>query len=332
MQSDQLKRREVITLLGGAAVAVLPVAARGQSATPVVGFLNPTVPEALAEPMRGLRQGLKDVGYVEGENLTIEYRWADNRAERVPAMADELVRRGVSLIVATGGAQAPLAAKAATTTTPIVFNTADNPVTLGLVASLARPGGNVTGVSILATELTAKRLELLHELVPGATRVAVLANPDEPGAGVTLRELEAAISAKGLQMRHLKTSTSREIDAAFATFAQERPDALFISGGGFLLSRRVQLSLLAAFYRIPATFTVRDFAEAGGLMSYGASLKDAYRQVGVYAGRILKGAKPADLPVVQASKFDLVINQQTARMLGLTVPPTVLARADEVIE
>ena len=180
--------------------------------------------------------------------------------------------------------------------------------------------------------MTAKRLELLHELVPGATRVAVLANPDEPGAGVTLRELEAAISAKGLQMRHLKTSTSREIDAAFATFAQERPDALFISGGGFLLSRRVQLSLLAAFYRIPATFTVRDFAEAGGLMSYGASLKDAYRQVGVYAGRILKGAKPADLPVVQASKFDLVINQQTARMLGLTVPPTVLARADEVIE
>jgi putative ABC transport system substrate-binding protein len=326
-----VKRREFIALLGGAAAA-WPLAAGAQQAIPVIGFLNPTVPEALAEPMRGLRQGLKAVGYVEGGNLTIEYRWADNRAEQVPAMAAELVRRGVSLIVATGGAQAPLAAKAATTTTPIVFNTADNPVTLGLVASLARPGGNVTGVSILATELTAKRLELLHELVPGATRVAVLANPDEPGAGVTLRELEAAISAMGLQMRHLKTSTSREIDAAFATFAQERPDALFVSGGGFLLSRRVQLSLLAAFYHIPATFTLRDFAEVGGLMSYGASLKDAYRQVGVYAGRILKGAKPADLPVVQSTKFELVINAQMARMLGIEVPPSLLSRADEVIE
>ena len=327
-----MRRREFITLLGGAAAA-WPLAVHAQQpAMPVIGFLNPTAPEALAEPMRGLRQGLKDVGYVEGENLTIEYRWADNRTERMPAMAAELVRRRVSLIVATGGAQAPLAAKNATTTIPIVFSTGGDPVKLGLVPTLARPDGNVTGVSILAAELTAKRLELLHELVPGAVRVALLTNPDDPSADVTLQELEAAVDAMGLQTQLLKASTSREIDAAFATFAHERPDALFVSGGGFFLSRRVQLSLLAAFHRVPATFTLRDFAEAGGLMSYGASLKDAYRQVGVYAGRILKGAKPADLPVVQASKFDLVINQQTARMLGLTVPDKLLTAADEVIE
>ena len=299
---------------------------------PVIGFLNPTTPEALAEPMRGLRQGLKDAGYVEGENLTIEYRWADNQAERLPAMAAELVRRRVSLIVATGGGQAPLAAKAATTALPIVFNTADDPVNLGLVASLAQPGGNVTGVSILSTELTAKRLELLHALAPNAIRIAVFINPGEPASDVALRELEAAGVAIGLQTRILRTSTGREIDAAFASFVHERPDALFFAGSALFLSRRVQLSLLAAFHRVPAIFSLRELAEAGGLMSYGASLRDAYRQVGVYAGRILKGAKPTDLPVVQASKFELVINGQTARMLGLTVPPTLLATADEVIE
>jgi putative tryptophan/tyrosine transport system substrate-binding protein len=283
-------------------------------------------------PMRGLRQGLKDAGYVEGENLTIEYRWADNQAERLPAMAAELVRRRVSLIVATGGGQAPLAAKAATTALPIVFNTADDPVNLGLVASLAQPGGNVTGVSILSTELTAKRLELLHALAPNAIRIAVFINPGEPASDVALRELEAAGVAIGLQTRILRTSTGREIDAAFASFVHERPDALFFAGSALFLSRRVQLSLLAAFHRVPAIFSLRELAEAGGLMSYGASLRDAYRQVGVYAGRILKGAKPTDLPVVQASKFELVINGQTARMLGLTVPPTLLATADEVIE
>jgi putative tryptophan/tyrosine transport system substrate-binding protein len=327
-----MRRREFITLLGGTVVA-WPLAARAQQAgIPVIGFLNPTTPEALAEPMRGLRQGLKDAGFVEGENLTIEYRWADNQAERLQAMAAELVRRRVSLIVATGGGQAPLAAKAATTALPIVFNTADDPVSLGLVASLAQPGGNVTGVSILSTELTAKRLELLHALAPNAIRIAVLINPGEPASDVALRELEAAGGAIGLQTRILRTSTDREIDAAFASFVHERPDALFVAGSGLFLSRRVQLSLLAAFHRLPAIFSLRELAEAGGLMSYGASLRVAYRQVGVYAGRILKGAKPTDLPVVQASKFELVINAQTARTLGLTVPSTLLSVADEVIE
>jgi putative ABC transport system substrate-binding protein len=327
-----MRRREFITLLGGTVVA-WPLAARAQqTGIPVIGFLNPTTPEALAEPMRGLRQGLKDAGFVEGENLTIEYRWADNQAERLQAMATELVRRRVSLIVATGGGQAPLAAKAATTALPIVFNTADDPVSLGLVASLAQPGGNATGVSILATELTAKRLELLHALAPNAIRIAVLINPGEPASDVALRELEAAGGAIGLQTRILRTSTDREIDAAFASFVHERPDALFVAGSGLFLSRRVQLSLLAAFHRVPAIFSLRELAEAGGLMSYGASLRVAYRQVGVYAGRILKGEKPTDLPVVQASKFELVINAQTARMLGLTVPSTLLSVADEVIE
>jgi putative tryptophan/tyrosine transport system substrate-binding protein len=327
-----MRRREFITLLGGTVVA-WPLAARAQqTGIPVIGFLNPTTPEALAEPMRGLRQGLKDAGFVEGENLTIEYRWADNQAERLQAMATELVRRRVSLIVATGGGQAPLAAKAATTALPIVFNTADDPVSLGLVASLAQPGGNVTGVSILSTELTAKRLELLHALAPNAIRIAVLINPGEPASDVALRELEAAGGAIGLQTRILRTSTDREIDAAFASFVHERPDALFVAGSGLFLSRRVQLSLLAAFHRVPAIFSLRELAEAGGLMSYGASLRVAYRQVGVYAGRILKGEKPTDLPVVQASKFELVINAQTARMLGLTVPSTLLSVADEVIE
>jgi putative ABC transport system substrate-binding protein len=327
-----MRRREFITLLGGTVVA-WPLAARAQqTGIPVIGFLNPTTPEALAEPMRGLRQGLKDAGFVEGENLTIEYRWADNQAERLQAMATELVRRRVSLIVATGGGQAPLAAKAATTALPIVFNTADDPVNLGLVASLAQPGGNATGVSILATELTAKRLELLHALAPNAIRIAVLINPGEPASDVALRELEAAGGAIGLQTRILRTSTDREIDAAFASFVHERPDALFVAGSGLFLSRRVQLSLLAAFHRVPTIFSLRELAEAGGLMSYGASLRVAYRQVGVYAGRILKGEKPTDLPVVQASKFELVINAQTARMLGLTVPSTLLSVADEVIE
>jgi putative tryptophan/tyrosine transport system substrate-binding protein len=286
----------------------------------------------VAEPVRGLRQGLKDAGYVESENLTIEYRWADNQMERLPALAADLVRRRVAVIVATGGAKSAMVAKAATTAIPIVFNVADDPVSLGLVASLARPGGNLTGISILAAEVTAKRLELLRELVPGAVRTAVLANPSNPAVDATVKELETAARAMGLQIQVLKVSTNREIDAAFATFVRERPDALFISGDPVFNARRVQLALLAAIHRVPATFALRDFAEAGGLMSYGASLRDAYRQVGVYVGRILKGAKPADLPVVQASKFELVINHQTARMLGLTVPPSLLAIADEVIE
>jgi putative ABC transport system substrate-binding protein len=332
MQFYRLKRRHLITLLGGAAAA-WPIAARAQQAAiPVVGFLNPQSPEPYVEAMRAFRHGLKEAGYVEGENVTIDYRWADNQSERVPVLAAELVRRKVAVIVTTGGAQTALAAKAATTATPIVFAVANDPVRLGLVASLARPGGNLTGVSILLAELATKRLELLQELVPRAVRIAVLTNPNNPAADLTLQELETAARARGLQIRVFKVSGADEINTTFATFAQERPDALFVTTDPLVINRRVQLALLAAFHRNPATFAIREVPEVGGLMSYGASLNDAYRQVGVYAGRILKGAKPADLPVIQSSKFELVINHQTARMLGLTVPPTLLSTADEVIE
>jgi putative tryptophan/tyrosine transport system substrate-binding protein len=327
-----VRRREFITLLGGAAAA-WPLAARAQqAATPVIGFLNPQSAERFVEPLRAFRRGLKDTGYVESENLAIDYRWADNEVERLPTLVAHLVRQRVAVIVATGGAASARAAKAAATTIPVVFNIVEDPVSLGLVASLARPGGNMTGVSMLGAELTAKRLELLRELVPGTARVAVLTNPDNPAADATLKEVEGAARAMGLQIRILRASTGREIDAAFATFVRERPDALFVAGEPYFNTRRVQLILLAAFHRIPTTFALRDYAEAGGLMSYGASLRDAYRQVGVYTGRILKGQKPDDLPVVQLSKFELVINNQTARMLGITVPPTLLATADEVIE
>jgi putative tryptophan/tyrosine transport system substrate-binding protein len=327
-----LSRRGVSGLVGGAAVA-WPLAARAQQPTmPVIGFLNPTSPEVITEPMRSFRQGLKDAGYVEGESIAIEYRFADNQPERLQEMAAELVKRRVSVIVATGGPTSALAARAATTAIPIIFNLEVDPVSLGLVASLARPGGNLTGVNILADELTAKRLELLRELVPGAARVTVFINPNNPAADATVKELEAAAHAMGLQTRALRTSSGREIDAAFGMFARERPDALFIAGDTFFNSRRVQLALLAALHRLPMTCGLRSYVEAGGLMSYGANLRDAYRQVGAYTGRILKGAKPADLPVVQSSKFELIINAQTARILGLTVPPTLLARADEVIE
>ena len=327
-----MRRREFITLVGGAAAA-WPIAARAQQpAMPVIGFLNPTLPETIAEPMRGFRQALKDAGYVEGESIAIEYRFADNQPEQLPKMAAELVKRRVSVIVATGGATSALAAKAATAVIPIIFNVAEDPVSLGLVASLARPGGNLTGVNILADELAAKRLELLRELVPGAARVTVFINPNNPVADATVKELEAAAHPMGLQIHALRTSSAREIDAAFELFARERPDALFVPGDAFFTSRRVQLALLAALHRLPMTCSLRSYVEAGVLMSYGADLRDAYRQVGAYTGRVLKGAKPADLPVVQSSKFELVINNQAARVLGLTVPPMLLARADEVIE
>ena len=327
-----MKRREFITLIGGGAAA-WPIAAWAQQpAMPVVGFLSPTSPDGYAARLRGFRQGLKDTGYVEGENVAIEYRWAEGQFDRLPALAAELARRQVAVIALAAGAAAPFAAKAATTTIPVVFAVAEDPVRLGLVASLARPGGNLTGINQFNEELAAKRLELLRELVPGVTRVAVLLDPTVTSAETTVRELEAAARATGLQIRVLNASTSREIDAAFATFVRARPDALFLGLGPFFTSRRVQLAILAARHLVPMTSGARAIAEVGGLMSYGSDILDARRQIGVYAGRILKGAKPADLPVVQPSKFELVINAQTARSLDLTVPATLLSTADEVIE
>ena len=327
-----MKRREFITLLGGA--TAWPLAARAQQpAMPVVGFLNPASSDTTADFLRAFRQGLKDTGYVEGENVAIAYRWAENQFDRLPELAADLVRRKVVVIAATGGPPSTLAAKAATTTIPIVFVVAEDPVRLGLVASLARAGGNVTGINFLSTELTAKRLELLHAMVPTAVRVAVLVNPaNATNTETTLRDVEPAARAIGLLIQVLNASTSREIDAAFATIVRERPDALFVGNDAFFNARRVQLALLAGRHGVPAILSDREYAEAGGLMTYGSNIVDVYRQVGVYAGRILKGAKPADLPVVQSTKFELVINAQTARMLGLTVPPTLLATADEVIE
>jgi ABC-type uncharacterized transport system substrate-binding protein len=290
-------------------------------------------PDVLADPLRGLREGLKESGYFEGQNVAIEYRWAENQLDRLPMLAGELARRPVSVIVATGGSASVLAARAATTTIPIVFNVGDDPIRLGLVPTLSRPGGNLTGVNFFAVELVAKRLEILHELVPAAARVAVLVNPASGDiTEAMVHDMQAAARAMGLQLRVLNAGSGKEIDAAFATLAHERPDALLVGHGPPFAARRVQLVHLATYHRIPAVYSLRQFVEIGGLITYGASLTDAYRQVGVYAGRILKGAKPADLPVVQSTKFELVINAQTARMFGLTVPPSLLARADEVIE
>ena len=330
-----MKRRD-FTLLGGAIVA-WPLAARAQQAAmPAIGFLDGRSVDSLTDRLRAFRQGLKDVGYVEGENVTIIYRWAENQVDRLPDLAAELVRRPVAVIVASGGPNVVFAAKAATTAIPILFLTAEDPVRLGLVASLARPGGNLTGINFLNRELASKQLELLRELVPGATRVAVLVDPTNVSVTESiLREVGLVARATGLKIQVLRASTSAEIDAAFAVFtssASERPDALFVSQDPFLNTRRLQLSLLAMRHGVPAIYSGREFAEVGGVMSYGSNITDAYRQIGAYAGRILKGAKFADLPVVQSSKFELVINVQAARILGLTIPPTLLATADEVIE
>jgi putative ABC transport system substrate-binding protein len=300
---------------------------------PVIGFLHPASPDTYTDRLRAFRQGLKEAGFVEGENVAIEYRWAENQFDRLPLLATELVRRPVAVIVTTGGPVPALAAKSASATIPIIFAVPDDPVRLGLVASLARPGSNATGINFFSDELTAKRLGLLRELVPAATRVAVLVNPATAAATPTmLPDLEAAARAMGLQIEVVNANTSSEIDAAFATLTRVRPDALFVTGGPFLLSRRVQLALLAVRHAVPTSYGSREYVEFGGLMSYGTSLTDVLRQVGVYTGRILKGAKPADLPVLQAVKFELVINQQAARAIDLTVPSTLLARADEVIE
>jgi putative ABC transport system substrate-binding protein len=331
-----MRRREVIALLGGAAAASSlswPLAARGQQAPmSVIGFLHPTTPDAFPDRLRAFRRGLKETGYVEGENVIISYRFAENQIDRLPGMANELVRSRVA-VIAAANSPAALAAKAATTTIPIVFIAPEDPVKLGLVASLNRPGGNLSGVNLVTGELAGKRLELLRELVPGASRVAVLVNPaNVANTETTLQDVEAAARAIGLQIQAFKASTSHEINAAFTTFARDRCDALFVGGDPFFTSRRVQLAILAARHSIPATYGTREIAEVGGLMSYGTNIPDAWHQAGAYVGRVLKGSKPADLPVVQSAKFEFVINIPTAQALALEVPPTLIARADEVIE
>jgi putative ABC transport system substrate-binding protein len=328
-----MRRREFITLLGGAAAA-WPLAARAQQpALPVVGFIRDGSADASAHFVAAFRKGLNETGYVEGQNVTVEYHWLEGHYDRLPALMADLVRRQVSVIATPGTPLATLAAKAATATIPIVFGVGDDPVKLGLVASLAQPGGNATGINSFVQEVVAKRLRLLHDLVPKAVRVAVLVNPANAStAEATLRDVQQAAPTIGLQIQILNASTIGEIDAAFATFARERPDALFVAGDAFFASRRVQFATLTARDRIPSAYSVRELVEAGGLMSYGTDLANMFHQVGVYTGKILKGAKPADLAVTQATKFEFVINLQTARALGIEVPPGVLSIADEVIE
>ena len=298
---------------------------------PVVGFLDPRSPDTTLDLLRAFRLGLRENGYVERENVAIEYRWADNQLDRLSALANELVRQRVSVIVTSGFAAAQTA-KAATTTLPIVFLTGDDPVKSGLVANLPRPAGNLTGISFLAAELAAKRFDLLRELLPSANRVAALVNPTNPNVESTLKEVEGAARALRLQIQVVNASSRGEINEAFATALLERPDALFVDGDAFFTSRRVQLVQLSTRHAVPAIYPGRQYVEIGGLMSYGSNLADAFRQVGVYTGRILKGAKPADLPVVQATQIRVGSQRKTAQVLGLDIPPTLLARADEVIE
>ena len=327
-----MRRRDFITLIGGVTVG-WPLAAHTQQLSlPVIGFLDPRTPEVVAARLRGFRQGLKESGYFEGENVAIVYRWAEDRIDRLPALALDLVRRPVAVIVASGPLSS-FAAKAATTTIPIVFLVGNDPVQLGLTTSLSRPSSNMTGINIFNSELVAKRLELLRDLLPGATRIGVLANP----ADATLtepqsKEVTDAGRTMGLQIQVHNANTSAEINAAFEAMGRERPDAVIVESTPFLNGRQVQLAQLSAFHRLPTISALRDYAEVGGLMSYGSNIVDSYRQAGLYVGRILKGAKPAELPVVQPNKFELVINAQTARMLGLTVSTSLLGRADEVID
>jgi putative tryptophan/tyrosine transport system substrate-binding protein len=328
-----MNRRAFMSLAGSTAAAWPPAAHAQQPAMPVIGFLDSRPPQAMASRLGAFRQGLKEAGFAEGENLSVVYRWAENRLDRLPELAAELVRRQVAVIVATGGPSSAFAAKATTTTIPIVFLVGEDPAKLGLVSSLARPSGNPTGINMFANELEAKRLELLHQLVPRAARIALLVSPaDARNTENTLREVGAAARSLGLQIQVLEAATVRDIEDAFVAIGQQRPDAVFVGSAASLNIRRVQLVQLASYHRLPVTFAFREAAEAGALMSYGPSIEDAYRQWAAYAGRILKGARPADLPVMQATKFELVINLPTARMLGLTVPDKLLVAADEVIE
>jgi putative ABC transport system substrate-binding protein len=327
-----MQRRAFITLLGG--VAAWPLSARAQSsALPVVGFIRDGSADASVRLAAAFRKGLKETGYVEGQNVMVEYHWLEGQYDRLPALVADLVRRQVA-VIATPGNVPSLAAKAATATIPIIFGVGDDPVQQGLVASLARPGGNVTGINFFSTEVTAKRLRLLHDLVPKAVRIAVLLNPANAEiAETTLRDVKEAAPTIGLQIQMtLNASTIGEIDAAFATLARERPDALFVAGDAFFVSQREQLAALTARHQLPAAYSVREVVAAGGLMSYGGDLTDVFHQIGVYTGSILKGAKPADLPVLQSTKFEFVINLKTARALGIEVPSALLLIADEVIE
>jgi putative ABC transport system substrate-binding protein len=325
-----MRRRDFITGIIGS-TATWPLAARAQQPMmPVVGFLDAGSAGERTHLVTLFRQGLAEAGFVEGRNMAIEFRWADGQYDRLPELAADLVRRQVSVIATPGTGAAGLAAKAATTTIPIVFGVGGDPVKLGLVSSVNRPGGNATGVNFFTTELVAKRMQLLRELVPAASRIALLVNPTDAVNESTRRDVEAASS--GLRLLVLEATTIREIDAAFATLMREKTDALFVAQGAFFSARRVQLAVLAAHHNVPAAYAVRDYVEAGGLMSYGSDIATAFREVGRYTARILKGAKPADLPVLQSTKFELTINLSTARALGVTIPPSLLALADEVVE
>ena len=327
-----MRRREFITLLGGAAAA-WPVAARAQQpVTPVIGFMSGRSPAESEYLVKAFRTGLNELGYVEGRNVSVEYRWADGHYDRLPALAAELVGRRVAAIAATGGSVSGLAAKAATATTPIVFSSGGDAVKLGLVASLNRPGGNVTGVNLIFGALGAKRLELLRDLIPQATTIAMLVNLNYPSASTEVQETEAGARSLGLQLHVFNATVESEFERAFAAITAQRVAGLLVGDDPFLQSRRDKLVQLAANHAIPAIYFSRDFSDAGGLMSYGPSIIDAYRLVGFYIGRVLNGERPADLPVIQPTKFDLVINLKTAKALQLTVSPTLLARADEVIE